>query len=133
MEAILEADSVLKSYGERRVLTDISLSCRTGDVIGLLGRNGSGKSTFLRILFGTLRSDNHFIRINSKVCPRPYLTKGLMNYLPQDSFIPRSLTIRKAVDLFLPEKAETILTDPLIRKVVNNKVGVLSGGEGRYL
>ena len=56
-----------------------------------------------------------------------------MNYLPQDTFIPGNLTIRKAVDLFLPEKADIILKDPLITKVVDNRIGVLSGGEGRYL
>jgi len=133
MEAILEVDSVLKSYGERRVLTDISLSCRTGEIIGLMGRNGSGKSTLLRILFGTLRSDNHFIRINSVFCPKPYLAKGLMNYLPQDAFLPRNLTVRKATELFLPERAGSLLADSLINKVSDCKIGVLSGGEGRYL
>jgi lipopolysaccharide export system ATP-binding protein len=133
MEAFLEVDSILKSFGQRRVLTDISLSCHTVDIIGLLGRNGSGKSTFLKILFGTLHADNQFIRIDSAICPKPYLVKGLVKYLPQHSFLPRNLTVRKAIDLFIPDKSDILLGDPLISKVVDNKIGVLSGGEGRYL
>jgi len=133
MKSFLEVDSVLKSYGDRRVLTDISLNCRTGDIIGLLGRNGSGKSTFLKILFGTLWADNHFVRIDSLIFPKPYRGNGLMNYLPQDHFIPRNLTVKRAIELFLPEKSGAILDDPFISNVRDIRFGSLSGGEGRYL
>lgn len=133
MESLLEIDSVLKSFGQRRVLTDISLSCQPGDVIGLMGRNGSGKSTFLKILFGTLMADNRFIRINSAIYSKPYLKKGQINYLHQDAFLPGNLTVKKAIDLFLPRKSELLLTDPMIGNSRDKQIKVLSGGEGRYL
>ena len=50
MPSLLEIDSVIKSYDDRPVLTDIYLKCETGDIIGMFGRNGSGKSTLLKIL-----------------------------------------------------------------------------------
>ena len=57
MPNLLEIDSVVKSYDTRVILTDIYLKCKTGDIIGMLGRNGTGKSTLLKILFGILQAD----------------------------------------------------------------------------
>ncbi|MFA5817535.1 MAG: ATP-binding cassette domain-containing protein [Bacteroidales bacterium] len=133
MEQLLEIDSVLKSFGKIRVLTDISLNCRQGDIIGLLGRNGSGKSTLLKILFGTLAADNRFIRINSKYRPQPYKEKGLINYLHQDSFLPGNLSINQIINLFLPDKTQLLLDDPLITGSSHTRIKFLSGGECRYL
>ncbi|MCF6169488.1 MAG: ATP-binding cassette domain-containing protein [Bacteroidales bacterium] len=44
----LHVDSVIKSYGRTQILTDVFISCKPGEVIGLLGRNGTGKSTLLK-------------------------------------------------------------------------------------
>jgi ATPase subunit of ABC transporter with duplicated ATPase domains len=54
MDTQLEVDSVIKMYGETTILADVYLSCVPGDIIGLFGRNGTGKSTLLRIIFGSL-------------------------------------------------------------------------------
>ena len=59
MSNLLEIDSVVKSFDMHVVLTDIYLKCRTGDIIGMLGRNGTGKSTLMKIVFGTLRADTN--------------------------------------------------------------------------
>jgi ABC-type multidrug transport system ATPase subunit len=53
----LNIDSVTKSDGNKIILSDIYISCRKGEIKGLLGRNGSGKSTFLKIVFGTEKPD----------------------------------------------------------------------------
>ena len=63
----LEIDSILKSFGERTILADVYLECCRGDIIALFGRNGTGKSTLLNIIFGTLKADRKFIRIDGKV------------------------------------------------------------------
>lgn len=133
MQSLLEVDSVLKSFWQKKVLTDISLSCRSGEVIGLMGRNGSGKSTLLKIIFGTLQADNCFIRIDSCVYRSPYTTKGLVNYLPQDSFLPKHLTVEEVTKLFTPARSEEILKDPLLEIVRKTRIGSLSGGECRFL
>lgn len=64
MDTQLEVDSVIKMYGETTILADVYLSCVPGDIIGLFGRNGTGKSTLLRIIFGSLKGDRSCIRIN---------------------------------------------------------------------
>ncbi len=56
MEHSLDVKSVVHSFGKRQILSDISFTCKTGDVIGIFGRNGTGKSTLLKILFGTLKA-----------------------------------------------------------------------------
>ena len=133
MPHLLEIDSVNKSYGQNRVLTDIYLKCETGDIIGLLGRNGSGKSTLLKILFGSLHAEQKFIRIDGKILNRPYQTRGEIAYLPQDTFIPRNLTLAAAVRLYQPaHQTDLFFDDPVLYWVQHSKVSQLSGGELRY-
>ena len=55
---MLEVKRVFKSYGEKAVLQDCSLSVGGGSVFGLVGINGAGKSTLLRILAGVMRADD---------------------------------------------------------------------------
>lgn len=130
---LLEIDSVTKTFGYRQVLTDIYLKCSTGDVVGLLGRNGTGKSTLLKIIFGTEGVDNSFIRINGSICSNPYLA-GYIAYLPQDSFLPKQLTIIQVIKLYLGKKGITWFTkDIIIGLLLESKVGALSGGELKYL
>ncbi len=53
----LHVDSVIKSYNLNQVLTDVYISCKKGEIIGLLGRNGTGKSTLLKIVFGSISAE----------------------------------------------------------------------------
>ena len=130
---LLEIDSVQKSFGQNRVLTDVYLRCETGDIVGLLGRNGSGKSTFLKILFGTLSADQKFIRIDGRIFHRPYQTAGEICYLPQDPFLPQDMQLETVVKLYLPAKqAALFFDDPLLRNLNVSRVSRLSGGEQRY-
>ena len=50
----LKVDSVQLEFDGRKILRDVYLFCKQGEVIGLLGRNGCGKSSLLKIIFGTL-------------------------------------------------------------------------------
>ncbi len=130
----LEIDSVIKSFAGRQVLTDIYLKCTTGDIIGLIGRNGSGKSTLFKILFGSLDAERKFIRINGQVMNRPFTVRDTIAYLPQHEFLPRHLTIRKVVRLYLGRAMEEVFfDDALLNKLMMSKVSTLSGGELRYV
>jgi lipopolysaccharide export system ATP-binding protein len=134
MSNLLEIDSVIKSYGDNRVLSDVYLKCQTGNIIGLLGRNGTGKSTLLKILFGTERSFNKFIRIDGKVYDKTYRTKGEVVYLPQDPFLLPQLTLCKTIALYLGDYTIRLFEqDEILGHLMNNKVSGLSGGEARYL
>src|SRR5258708_40300109 len=99
MQNSLEVDSVIKSFGKLKILSDIYLKCETGDIIGIMGRNGTGKSTLLKIIFGTINSSNKSIRINDKVYHQPFKTAGLVGYLPQHHFLLPHLSIYETAKL----------------------------------
>jgi len=134
MPNLLEIDSVVKSYDTRVILTDIYLKCKTGDIIGMLGRNGTGKSTLLKILFGILQADRKFIRIDGKFYDQPYKTINELCYLPQHSFLPQHLRVEKIVELYLGKsKKVSFLDDLVLSELSTNKISQMSGGELRYL
>lgn len=64
MEAIIAANNVVKSFGEKKVLDGISFSVRRGQIFGLLGPSGAGKTTLIKILTGQLDRDLGTVRIN---------------------------------------------------------------------
>jgi lipopolysaccharide export system ATP-binding protein len=134
MQNKFEADSIRKAFGDKQVLTDIYLKCQTGDIIGLLGRNGSGKSTLLKILYGTLYTDYKHISVNEEILNQPFKRKGTVSFLYQDDFLPKNMTVKKAIQLFDHQLDDSEFSDdPVLSKVFNTKIRNLSGGEFRYL
>ncbi|HEY9260699.1 ATP-binding cassette domain-containing protein [Chitinophaga sp.] len=130
----LVADSVFKYFGTRELLTDCFVRCNTGEVIGILGRNGCGKSTFLKIIFGTVSCHHKYVSIDGIRYETPY-KQGLMAYLPQHDFLPGDLAVRKVISLFLDSSMaqELVSTNENILSHLSKKVNDLSGGERRYL
>lgn len=134
MNNILEVDSVRKSFDNKIILSDVYLKCETGNIIGVLGRNGTGKSTLLKIIFGILKAENKFIRINYQIRKKAYKHKDDIIYLPQDNFIPKRFKVSKAIKLFIDKgKIPEFENDKFIQKIYGKKVNQLSGGELRYL
>lgn len=64
MEAIIAANNVVKSFGDKKVLDGISFNVRRGQIFGLLGPSGAGKTTLIKILTGQLERDLGTVRIN---------------------------------------------------------------------
>ncbi|MBV8388513.1 MAG: ATP-binding cassette domain-containing protein [Mucilaginibacter sp.] len=135
MKNVLEVDSVMIAFDNRNILTGCYFKCETGDIIGLLGRNGCGKSSLLKIVFGTLPTYNKFIRINQKVYDKPYKHANLIAYLPQHDFLPKNVSIRKIVKMYINSASnrEAILDDDRLKLHLDKRISELSGGELRYL
>lgn len=102
----LHVDSVTKAYNKKVVLSDVFMSCKKGEIKGLIGRNGSGKSTLLKIIFGTEIPDFKFIKIGNKVIKNVSDGRNLINYLPQDNFLPNNISIKSLINLFLSKKKQ---------------------------
>ncbi|HEY4335431.1 MAG TPA: ATP-binding cassette domain-containing protein [Puia sp.] len=134
-EHLLEADSILVELGGRKLLSDIYLQCRTGEVVGLLGRNGTGKSTLLKVLFGTQAAPDRSIRIDGQYQSTGSLRGRWIAYLPQHSFLPDNLSVRRLIPLYVPDKdaAKKVIADERVRPHLRKKIADLSGGELRYL
>lgn len=136
MRHLLEIDSVIKSFGPWQVLSDVYLGINTGDVIGLFGRNGVGKSVLMQIIFGTMKADRKFIRLDGcKILPTPYEHSGVISFLPQEGYLPKHQKIKQLVRYFLDEEVilEFYKDDEMIQSRMEQRVSQLSGGERRYL
>ncbi|WP_034894795.1 ATP-binding cassette domain-containing protein [Gillisia sp. Hel_I_29] len=130
----LHVDSVRKSYRDKLILTDIFLSCKQGEIVGLIGRNGSGKSTLLKIIFGIENAENKFIRVNKKILQSFKESSKVINYLPQNNFLPKGFKIKTIINLFLPvNKRARLKENVFIKPLLQKKYQVLSGGEKRIL
>ena len=98
MENLLEVKSLTKKYGSFVALDNVSINIEGGKIIGLLGPNGSGKTTFLKCVAGLLTIDGGSI----SVCGYPVgeETKKRVSFLPERTYMDNSSTIDDAVDLF---------------------------------
>ena len=96
----LVAQGLRKSYGSRRVVQDVSLSVRKGEVVGLLGPNGAGKTTSFYMIVGLVRADAGEISIDGEPVEHMPIHKRArlgLSYLPQEASIFRKLNVQDNV------------------------------------
>ena len=130
----IHIDSITKSFNNKVLLSDIFLSCKIGEIKGLIGRNGSGKSTLLKIVFGTEKAESKFVKVGNKVIKNISDGRNLINYLPQDNFLPNNISIKSLINLFLQkENRKIVLENEYVAPLLNKKNQDLSGGERRLI
>ena len=141
---LLEAHNLVKVYKGRKVVNQVDLIIRPGEVVGLLGPNGAGKTTTFYMIVGLIKPDGGTIFLNGKdVTSDPmYLRarKGL-NYLPQEPSVFRKLTVRDNImaileTLGLTRKEREARLDVLLQELdlkglADHYAYSLSGGERR--
>ncbi len=133
MKNWLEIDSVILEFDSKRVLQSVYLKSETGKVTGLLGRNGTGKSCLLKIIFGELKTNNKSIRLDGKAIFDAYRNPEILRYLPQTNFIPRNLKIERIFKDFDLNFSQFSAYFPELEKYYNFKLKSLSGGESRIV
>ena len=133
MKDILEFDGIELSYGTQRILSGIYIKCAVGEVVGILGRNGSGKSSLFKVVFGSQSADHRSIRMNGDPLPEDFIKKRIIGYLPQDNLIPPNITIAKAFDLFRIERKEILRHFPDVYEQLNLRPDEISGGYRRLI
>lgn len=95
---LLEANNLSKSFGSSHALQNINLKLECGRIIGLLGPNGSGKTTFLKLINGLLTPTGGSITIGGE---KPgVITKQHISYLPDTSFFPKWMKITNLFEFF---------------------------------
>ena len=133
MKHVLEFDSLELWYQTRSILSSVYMKCEVGEIVGVLGRNGSGKSSLMKIVFGSLKGSHQSIRIDGKQLPANHLNRRLIGYLPQESLIPSFISIRKTFRLFGISEEEIIVEFPEIKDFLELKPTQLSGGYQRII
>ena len=145
-EELLRADKLVKSYGGRRVVNQISITVSRGEIVGLLGKNGAGKTTTFYMLVGLLRPDSGRVFFAGRdVTKEPMFKRARlgMGYLSQEPSVFRNLTVRDNIMAILQtlpmdktkrERRLRVLLDELgIAHLAGQKAYTLSGGERRRL
>ncbi len=128
----LEFDSITLGFEFHQVLTSVHIACETGQLVGLLGRNGAGKSCLMRIVFGSLKTENKSVRLNGKHLAANYMDKQIIGYLPQDDLLPDFITFEQALNLYEIEPAKIEEVFPDARDLLKRKANEVSGGQRRF-
>ena len=98
MEYVLETQGLSKSYGRKHALDTVELQLPKGQIIGLLGPNGSGKTTFLKLCAGLLKPSEGKISICGY--PQGTETKYLVSFLPDRTYLNNRQKVSQQLDLF---------------------------------
>jgi len=142
--ALLRAERLVKAYAGRRVVNEVSIEVRGGEVVGLLGPNGAGKTTTFYMIVGLTPPDAGSVWLNGEevsALPMYERARRGVSYLPQEPSVFRKLTVEENIlailetlDLSPTERSErlgTLLDELGIARLAKNKALSLSGGERR--
>lgn len=140
----LSVEGLIKYYGRWKVVDEVSLTVKQGEVVGLLGPNGAGKTTTFYMIVGLLRPSSGEIFLNGdRVTHTPMHERARMGvgYLAQEASIFRKLTVRENIEAILEtlglskserkERLEKHLEELDISHLADRKGYNLSGGERR--
>ena len=128
---LLECKNLCKSYDDKQVLKDINLKISKGKIIGLLGKNGTGKTTLIKLINDLLTPTSGEILINGK---KPGIeSKEIISYLPEKTYLDREMKVKDAIKYFEEfyknfdsEKAKRLLKD--LDLDINTKISKMSKG-----
>ncbi len=142
----LNIQSLSKSYDGRKVVNNVSLEVKSGEVVGLLGPNGAGKTSTFYMVLGLLRPDAGKILLDGRdisLLPIYRRARLGLQYLPQESSVFRKLTVAENILCILEtlepdlqvrqERLGKLLSELRISHLANQKASHLSGGERRRL
>ena len=140
----LRAEGLVKRYGKRTVVNDVSINVRQGEIVGLLGPNGAGKTTSFYMTTGlVLPNDGHIFIDNTEITDFPVYKRARagIGYLPQEASVFRKLSVEDNIMAVLEltgkprqyqlDKLESLIREFRLGKVRKNKGDQLSGGERR--
>ena len=125
-ESRLEARHLQKSYGSRKVVHDVSIAVKKGEVVGLLGPNGAGKTTSFYMIVGLVRADGGSITIDGQpVAHLPIHRRSRLglSYLPQEASIFRKLNVednvRAVLELQRDEHGKPLSHDDIEKRLTS--------------
>lgn len=140
-QPLLKFSNLVSGYGDTIVLRDVSGALQRGHVLGVLGRNGVGKSTLMKTLAGYIKPQKGTVTLNERdinaLAPQHRLRAG-MAYAPQENVVFGDLTVQENLWLHLEDKdkrryASCLKSFPRLVERMGQRSGLLSGGERKLL
>ena len=145
-QVLVSAEHLVKTYRGRTVVKDVSISVRSGEVVGLLGPNGAGKTTSFYMVMGLIRPDGgsvSFRGVDVTHIPMYKRARMGMGYLAQEPSIFRKLTVEENIMAILEtldisraerkKRCAELLEELGLTRLKDQKAMTLSGGERRRL
>ena len=142
--AVLRSEGLVKRYGKRTVVNDVSINVKQGEIVGLLGPNGAGKTTSFYMTTGlVVPNDGHIFIDDQEITDYPVYKRARagVGYLPQEASVFRKLSVEDNIMAVLEmtnttrkyqlEKLESLIKEFRLEKVRKNSGDRLSGGERR--
>ena len=144
VKPILQLDHVSRRRAGRPAVQELTLNLERGQVLGLLGVNGAGKSTTLSMIAGAMRPDSGSIQLDgSEFLERPELARRLVGWLPERAPMWPELTVREHLDAHghlrhlrgtaLKQAREAIIERLELQPLARRLAGVLSQGQRQRL
>lgn len=141
---IIETKNLVKIYGQRKVVDDVSLTVEQGTIVGLLGPNGAGKTTTFYMVVGIAKPDGGTVMLDGQdISQMPMYQRARLGigYLPQEASIFRKMTVEENLMAILEttalsqdeqlEKMEELIEEFSIGHIRKSPGTALSGGERR--
>jgi ABC-2 type transport system ATP-binding protein len=139
---MLEARDLVKRYGGRSALAGFDLDIRPGEIVGLVGHNGAGKTTFVDVVTDLVRPDAGTVRVGGiDARSRPRAARALIGVAPQEQALYVSATVHDNLRLFgalaglrraaLPRAIDAVAAELALTEVLGQRAGLLSGGQRR--
>lgn len=97
---MIEAKQLCKSFGEKEVLKDMNCTIKNGSIYGLIGANGAGKSTFLRLISGVYYPQSGFITVDGKEIYENNEVKKKIIFVADEFYIPQGITVKKQAAMY---------------------------------
>lgn len=144
MSLTIYTKNLVKTYGSRTVVKNVSFEVKQGEIVGLLGPNGAGKTTSFYQVVGLVKPDSGQVLLgDTEITKEPMYKRAQMGigYLPQEASVFRKLSVednimavlemRKMTPAERTEKLESLLNEFRLQHVRKNNGDTLSGGERR--
>ncbi len=126
-------ENVELNYNGKNILYGIHLKTETGKVTGILGKNGSGKTSLLRIMFGSLRANNQLIITPHKRFLKNFYASNMVKLLSQDYHLQPNIELQKLFKIYKVDWTKFVKNFPSMKSCASSKPSQLSGGENRLI
>lgn len=134
---MIEVKDIKKSYGKKRVLSDISFQAECGECVAIVGRNGCGKTTLMQILAGVVKPDSGTVSyFGNDPLKQKRVFRQFCGYVPQELPLIEELSVKDNLRLWGADRGaayEEIVKKFQLKELMNIAVSKLSGGMKRRL